>query len=244
MQTPVMIVFDYGNTLLYEDDADFVRGTQALFPYITENPDQLSAEQISSFADRFFEQIGTVRASGFELHERQFQRMVYESLGIRLSISYAQAEIIQWDAATPGGVMPGAKQMLDAVNRMGIRTGVISNIGWSENALQNRLNRLLPNHKFEFVITSSEYGVRKPSPYLFRLALRKAGLSPRQMWFCGDTPSADIAGAAAAGITPVWYDYHAKREQVYLSRHALPACEHLYIREWAELIRLLEQPTA
>jgi putative hydrolase of the HAD superfamily len=91
------------------------------------------------------------------------------------------------------------------------------------------------------VIVSSEYGFRKLSPYLFELALRKAGLPPGDVWFCGDNPRADVEGAAQVGIFPVWYDNDTGREHRDSVLGPRPTCDHLYIREWDDLIRTLEE---
>ena len=240
MKTPSMILFDYGHTLLYEPDLNFLRGEKALAPYIAENRDHLTPEQVNEFADRLYAETAPVRAHGLELHERQFQRMVYEYLGISFSIGFPEIERIKWNAASPGAPMPDADKMLACIRRRGIRSGVISNIGWSELALRDRIDRLLPDHDFEFIIASSEYGFRKPSPYLFGLALRKAGLPPDDVWFCGDNPAADIQGAAGAGIFPVWYDNGLECSYRDRTCEEAPACGHLHIREWSELIALLE----
>jgi putative hydrolase of the HAD superfamily len=241
MKTPKMLLFDYGSTLLCEPDTDFVRGERALFPYITKNRYHLTPEQLHGFADALFAQAAKCRDLGMELHERQFQRMVYEYSGIEFSIGYEQAELILWDAASPGALMPDADKIIDCVNRNGIRSGVISNIGWSENALQNRLDRLLPRNRFEFVIASSEYGFRKPSPYLFELALRKVGLPPDAVWFCGDNPRADVEGAAQVGIFPLWYVNDAGRAREGIVPEPPPRCGHLRFREWKEVISILDE---
>lgn len=241
MKKPKMILFDYGHTLLYEPEFDFLRGERALFSYITKNKYNLTPEGVNAFADKLFDEIGNVRKIGMELHERQFQRMVYEYLGIEFSITYEEAELIQWNHTSTGAIMPDADKMIDYINAKGIRSGIISNIGWSGNALKERLDRLLPNNRFEFIITSSEYGFRKPSPYLFKLALRKADLSSDEVWFCGDNPQADVEGAAQVGIFPVWYDNATERDYKGLSGVSPPGCKHHYINEWMELIDALEK---
>lgn len=241
MKSPKMIMFDYGHTLLYEPGFDFLRGEKALFQYITKNKNNLTPEEVTVFSGKLFEEIGKVRAIGMELHERQFQRMLYEYLGIELSIPYEEAELIFWNNASASAVMPGADKMIAHVNAKGIRSGVVSNIGWSGSALKARLDRLLPHNRFEFVIASSEYGFRKPSPYLFELALRKANLPPGEVWFCGDNPQADAEGAARAGIFPVWYDNDTEREYRGRLHEAPPECGHLYVKEWPELIDALER---
>jgi putative hydrolase of the HAD superfamily len=37
-------------------------------------------------------------------------------------------------------------------------------MGWSGKALEARIDRLLPENRFEFVIASSEYMIRKLNP--------------------------------------------------------------------------------
>ena len=131
--------------------------------------------------------------------------------------------------------------MLDYLSSNGIRSAVISNIGWSGNALCERLNRLLPNNRFEFVIASSEYMFRKPEPLLFELALRKAELNAGEVWYCGDNPQADIEGASGLGIFPVWYDNALECDYRDKSNETESMCEHLHIHEWNEMIEVLER---
>ena len=166
---------------------------------------------------------------------------MYEYLEIELSITPPEAEKIFWENTSSGGVMPNVGKMLGYINALGIRSGVISNIGWSGSALTERINRLLPQNKFEFVIASSEYMFRKPSPALFELALKKAGLDAADVWFCGDTIKADVEGSAAVGMYPVWYeDETVVNPWCGRNDGVTPSCDHLHIHDWLELIEVLE----
>jgi putative hydrolase of the HAD superfamily len=238
---PTMILFDYGNTLLYEPDFSFLRGEEALFAHIKSNKYNLTARQIYDFSQELFAKIGVVREVGCELHEWQFQRFVHEYLGIELSVSYPEAEEILWNSVSAGAVMPGADKMLDYLNEHGIRSGVISNIGWSGALLTKRINCLLPRNRFEFVIASSEYMFRKPSSLLFELALRKADLDAADVWFCGDNILCDVEGSSAVGMFPVWYE-NLEIESPWNSQNKdmQPTCRHLHIHDWPELIDALE----
>jgi hypothetical protein len=42
--------------------------------------------------------------------------------------------------------MPYADEMLRYISKRGIRSGVVSNIGWSGKALKSRIERLLPEN--------------------------------------------------------------------------------------------------
>lgn len=241
MNKPKMILFDYGHTLLYEPGWDYLRGEEALFQYIKSNKQGLTSKQVGNFSQELYEKIKVVRDMGLELYERQFQKMLYEYLEIEFTIPLSEAEIVLWDNISAGALMPNADKILDYVNAAGIRSGVISNIGWSGAALTDRINRLLPQNRFEFILASSEYMYRKPSPMLFELALKKAGLDAADVWFCGDNIKADIEGSAAVGIFPVWYESMEAEDQILCQNEGVkPRCEHLHIHDWRELIEVLE----
>ena len=241
LRRPQMIVFDYGGTLLYEPDWDPRRGNEALFRHIKTNKNNLTPQELHDFSQRLFAQLSQVRSLGFEIHEWQFQRLLYEYLEIELALTPPEAEKVFWDHTSFGAPMPGAERMIDFINHQGIRSGVISNISFSGQTLAERINRLLPNNRFEFILASSEYGIRKPNRLLFDLAQKKAGLDPSTMWFCGDNQHADIAGAASANIFPVWYRDRSVDDPFMLKDTAdEPTCARLDIFHWDEMIEILE----
>lgn len=94
---------------------------------------------------------------------------------------------------------------LEYLKNKGTRTGVISNITYAPSVVSERINRLLPENTFEFIITSSNYMFRKPHKRLFDLALEKAGLEPDEVWYIGDRYECDVKGSLNAGLFPVWY---------------------------------------
>lgn len=243
MQKPQMIIFDYGHTLLYEPGFHAMRCEEAAYPYIIKNPMGLTVEQIYTEVQQMFQQFNEQRKSGIEIHEWQFMHLVYEYLGIQFSISYEELEEIEWNAASAGAVMPHAEQMLSYLSENSIRTAVISNIGWSGQALTNRINRFLPDNRFEFVIASSEYAIRKPNKMLFEVALRKAGLSPEQVWYCGDSIENDVMGAHGAGIYPVLYEGDVPGEVnpvLHQNEGIVVDFDYLHIHDWREMIEILE----
>ena len=57
---------------------------------------------------------------------------------------------------------------------------------------------------FQFVIFAQDYGIQKPDPQLFEIAIRRAGCTKRQLLHVGDSFENDIIGAKQAGIRSVW----------------------------------------
>lgn len=241
MQYPKMILFDYGQTLLGERDFDPVRGNAELLRYAVKNPHGCTLEDVRRAVDVVYGQhAGAVRTLGYEIPAQIVDRTLYAWLGIEFSLTPLEMEMVFWDAAAPAVVMPGADEMLRALQARGIRTGVISNLAWSGAALTQRLQRLLPENQFEFVLTSSDYFLRKPNRLLFEIALQKSELSAQDVWFCGDNPQADVEGAAAAGLFPVWYTPAAAGRDV---PQTMPQCAHLRIQSWDALLEALDRAT-
>lgn len=208
MTRPEMIIFDYGGTLLQEPECDFNRGEEKVFEHVVGNPNHLTPQDLSLFGSRCFAELQQIRNLGYEAHELQMLRFKYEYNEITLDISYEEAENILWDYTSPlteQAKVPYVSMLLAYLRQQHIRTGVISNIGWSGKALARRIHKLLPEHEFEFVIASCEYGIRKPDKRIFDLALKKAGLNAQEVWYCGDTFDMDVVGAYHAGIYPVYY---------------------------------------
>ena len=241
MHPPKMILFDYAHTLAWEPDADFLRGERAVFAHVKDNPRHVTPEEAARLGTQLFLAARDCRHSGWELHEHQQLRLKYDLLGLTFDLPMNELEDLLWTATCPGEAMPGVQDMLADLRARGIRTGVISNLGWSGAALAKRLRRLLPEHEFEFIIASSDYGVRKPAPLLFQAALAKAGLSPEKVWFCGDQIEADVYGAQAAGIFPIWYDCDSVPNGFSRKNAGLTITgEHLHIRHWSALSSALD----
>jgi len=57
---------------------------------------------------------------------------------------------------------------------------------------------------FQFVVFSQDYGVEKPDPEFFQIALEKAGCSKEQLLNVGDSLNNDVIGATDAGLKCVW----------------------------------------
>jgi len=59
-------------------------------------------------------------------------------------------------------------------------------------------------HYFERSLAARDAGMMKPDPRIFHILLESAGLTPDEVVHVGDDPDADVEGARAAGVLPVW----------------------------------------
>jgi putative hydrolase of the HAD superfamily len=83
------------------------------------------------------------------------------------------------------------------------RLGIISNS--KEAAIQQKkITTLGIAPLMDLIIISNDYGVEKPDPRIFQIALSKLKITAAEAVFVGDSPLADIVGAGNAGLKPIW----------------------------------------
>ncbi len=86
----------------------------------------------------------------------------------------------------------------------GFRTGIVTN---NVAEFGSYWRSLLPlDELFDDVVDSSEVGVRKPDPEIYRLACARLGVAPERSLFVDDHPG-NVAGAEAAGLHGVCCGY-------------------------------------
>lgn len=238
MTKPKMILFDYGQTLVNEAKFDGVKGTEAVLQYATKNKYNRTAAQIQAVADEMNGELGRFDPARrhllqVEIPNDMFCGYLYESQGVELSIRGAQRDKVFWDAASPGVPTIGVEDFLSFLKEQEIRTAVLSNITYCGEALENRLQEVLPGHEFEFILATSEYMYRKPHRRIFEFALQKAELTPEEVWYIGDNYECDVVGAKNAGLFPVWYLGATEKPKE-------PKEGILTVKSWEEVKELLE----
>ena len=205
MPKPKMIIFDAGRTLLDYASIDTLKGVKEFMPYITSNPLHLTAEEIDQRTNEVFELFETSRKQLFEVPECTVLALVYDLLKLEFSISLKEIEKIIWNSDSVKVPTPNAKETLDELSRMGIKTAVISNLDFSGDLLRGTLNELFPNNQFQFLIASSDYGIRKPNHYIFDAGIVKSGFDAKDIWYVGDKIPVDVEGSRGVGMIPVLF---------------------------------------
>lgn len=93
--------------------------------------------------------------------------------------------------------------ILRELNRLKVRLGVISNF---DRRLYKILGQLQVGDAFEHLIISSEVGIRKPAPGIFRLAAERFNVRVGEILHVGDEEQSDFSGARAAGLQALLVD--------------------------------------
>jgi len=123
-----------------------------------------------------------------------------EQIGIIDSLWEAHQRFGLWTVAIPGG-----PEIVAGLKRRGYRLGVVSN---AEGRVERDLESAGFRGLFDTVVDSHVVGVEKPDPEIFRIALERLEAAPEHALYVGDLPAVDLAGARAAGLTPVLLDRH------------------------------------
>jgi HAD superfamily hydrolase (TIGR01549 family) len=134
--------------------------------------------------------------------------LVLEQVGLEISAQTDQAlEVLRayhaeqnlWEHVEPD-VVPA----LAAFRQRGLRLVVVSN---ANGRLRHLFERLALARWFDALLDSHEWGVEKPDPRLFELALEASGASAATTVHVGDLYYVDVAGARQAGLAhAVLYD--------------------------------------
>ncbi|MFC9591245.1 HAD family hydrolase [Streptomyces sp. NPDC056944] len=95
------------------------------------------------------------------------------------------------------GLRPGVTALLDEAERRGVAAHVVSSS--SADWVEPHLLRLGVRERFASLVTGDLVERRKPAPDLYLLALRRAGLSPREAYAFEDS-AVGLRAARAAGL--------------------------------------------
>ena len=137
-------------------------------------------------------------------------KKIYEAIGCELRASLLWSKEISssdittyWREQFPKCTveMSGANRLLNWLCDNGYYIGVISN--GSKLSRESTLQSTSFNGLIRNLVSSEEFGVKKPNPDIFIETANKAGFSPRECVYVGDHPVKDGQGALDAGMYSV-----------------------------------------
>ena len=199
------MLFDLGGTLLEETSVDIDAGAKRLLD-ISKNPRGETHEEVQRIADQLEEEIRGRREESQMIPATSFQALLYDGLGISFELSQEEVALEFWNHGCEMKPEVGMCRLLDTLKAASIRMGVVSNSVYSGNILEKELEKHDLLDCFDFLMSSADYGFRKPHPKLFSTALGKLELRAADTWFAGDSIKYDVAGAQQMGLFTVWYN--------------------------------------
>jgi putative hydrolase of the HAD superfamily len=127
----------------------------------------------------------------------------------------------------------GALEMLTALRGWGLKLGAISNTLQPARYMHQAHVRRGLAEFFDVEAYSSEAGVAKPHPTIFRAALDEIDVAPARAVYVGDRLHADVAGAQAVGMRGILIEVaHRAEDDPAIAPDAR-------IKELSELLQIL-----
>jgi 2-haloacid dehalogenase len=118
-----------------------------------------------------------------------------------------EAYHVYWDAFLKNAVLfDGVQSFLKTFSR----TPIVLVTDLTADIQHRKVTAFGLSSAVKFLVTSEEAGGEKPGALPFRLALEKLGLATQDVCMIGDDFDKDIAGAAALGIFPIWFNPSGK----------------------------------
>jgi len=231
MRKPDALLFDLWGTLINSVDFDPQKGHAAVME-TCENPKGVPLDDVMDFGRRVVSAtVGREEEVALEFTQASLLKMVADAFGLRPRLSPGESEWVFWRAALEVNIIDGVGALLRELDSRGMPMGVVSNSSFASQSLEKELEIQGIRGYFRFVISSADYGIRKPDPLIFEVALRRLGLRAEQVWFAGDNVGYDVIGAHGAGIFPVAFNPHKKIPD--------EVGEHAVITSWSQFLPLI-----
>ena len=218
------IIFDYGFTLFHFDNPSveryyecFKKGLLKSIEFLKEMKiwnDKISDESfIKKFSKKREQYWREARKTKKEFPTSKIYQYVLESLReeqfinsidrldektyFKLAEMYHSFEMEEWKP------FPNTKETLEKLSKYeNLRLAVLSNHP-SQSMVENSLKKFQLFKYFDAVVTSAEFGKRKPDPEIFFYTLKQMGLTENsECLVCGDE-YADVVGGDRAGMQTI-----------------------------------------
>lgn len=221
----MIIIFDYFETIIHNKSMDFNRGLKPMWEkYYKE---RCPFEEISAYGAELFKHLQDVHAQGLEYafvkDELPEYAQKYGGDTIKMSAE-EEAEFLM--RCNEMENMPSVPETLAEFDQMNIPMYVLSNSGFTAEALSIALEKLGIRKYFQKVWSSADYGKIKPNKDFFEMAI-EAVLSDNpaerreNIVFVGDTYTSDVKGANDAGIDVIWINPTGEKNAENLAVHSI-----------------------
>ena len=210
----MILIFDYFETVVKTHSMDFNRGLKVLWEKYYK--DKCSFEEIKSFGEEQFRILLDFHKKGLEYRFVADELPEYaKRFGGEVVPMTSDEEADFLMNCNEMEVMPGMTDVLEALKTKGIPMYILSNSGFTAEALTKVLERLGIGKYFKKVWSSADYGKIKPDRGFFEQAIETAlkdnpGQQRSDIVFLGDIFETDVTGAHNAGINAIWFDHDGK----------------------------------
>ncbi len=192
-------VFDLYGTLIDiwtdEERAELWEGVSLLLGDGEENADRVREEYLSLCREAY-------KGEGHELNLLSVFEKMLKNRGVDVSVAPSLASEFRRLSMVRLRRFHGVKSMLRELKRVGGRVYLVSNAQSCFTIDELKSTGLYD--LFDGILISSDVGVKKPFPDIFRIAFDKFGITPESSVYVGNDLRDDILGASRVGMKSVY----------------------------------------
>lgn len=221
----MILIFDYFETIVHNKSMDFNRGLRNMWEIYYK--DKCTFEEISEYGEELFQHMLMMHEQGLEYafvkDELPEYAQKYGGDIIKMSAEEESDFLIRCNEMENMSHIPEALAEFD---KMGIPMYVLSNSGFTAEALAIALEKLGIQKYFKKIWSSADFGKIKPNRDFFDMAIENVlldnhGEKRENIVFIGDTYSTDVKGANGAGLDVIWINHKGEANTENLLVHSI-----------------------
>ena len=207
------------------------------------NKADINWDEVASFCSSFYKNYYDAQLD-YELKVEQIlQLMVYNfKIELDCSIKDCTHEILIHLDPLP---VEGIDEFLTFLEEKNIPYACLSNSVYNAEDTLALLEKLLPGHKFSFLLTSSQIGVKKPNPIFFKTGVNIANMNIDNCMYVGDKLLQDAYGSFLAGFGySVWLNNKGDEEKQRLRLKELKGVDEVKcidVNSYKKLMEIITQ---
>jgi putative hydrolase of the HAD superfamily len=205
------VVFDLGHTLIdyYSSwEAPELKAIESCYRLAMENgsdaePDKFQSDLKKMLVDgRVRKEKELVEIPLYQVLDTIFQRhgcevtdeMLVEGMDIFYGVLVEDRRLVK-----------GTVEMMEMVRERGYSIGLVSDVAWGlpSDYPQRDMEFFDLTEYFDDMVFSTDVGLRKPHPKMFKIALSNLGADAGRSIFVGNSLQCDVKGALGVGMTAV-----------------------------------------
>lgn len=221
----MILIFDYFETIALTKVMDFNLGLRPFWEKYYQ--DKCSFVEIAEFGQELYVKLQEFHKKGLEYafvkDELPEYAAKYGGKVVNMTVE-EEADFLMLCNVMEN--MPHIPEALEEFSKLGIPMYVLSNSGFTAEALSILLERLGIRKYFKKIWSSADYGKIKPSREFFELAINHVlSENPTErkdnIVFVGDTYNTDVKGANDAGIDVIWINHKNEINKDNLVVHSI-----------------------
>jgi putative hydrolase of the HAD superfamily len=206
MSVPRAVLFDLDDTLFDHRGCSrsALKSVQASHERLAAMPFDLLEQAHSRFLEQLHQEVMVGRLPIDDARRERFRRL-YGAAGVEADDALVQAAATAYRDTYMSArrAVEGAVALLPLVKARA-RVGIVSNNLLAEQ--QEKLRQCGLDPFVDALVVSEAVGISKPAPEIFFVALERLGCRANEAVMIGDSWAADVVGARAAGIRPIWFN--------------------------------------